>query len=153
MKKDLRTTRNHRKNIDRYYDRKFTSYDYSNRVEKRKSAENFNGRRIDRKRNIRNKNINLFSIKAGISFICLISIFAAVNFNISPTEDIKENIKSALSENISYEKVESVIARTFNKNDKKSQYSEEYSDFRIDENIIEQMNNEKDVYYDKFYGK
>jgi hypothetical protein len=153
MKRDLRRTRNHRKNLDRYYDRKFASHDYANRGEKRKTIENFNGRRIDRRRNISNKNINLFSIKAGISFICLISIFAAVNFNIGFTDDIKENIKSALSENISYEKVESVIVRAFNKNDEESQYSNEYSDFRIDENIIEQMNNETDVYYDNFYGK
>ena len=43
--------------------------------------------------------------------------------------------------------------RAFNKNDEESQYSNEYSDFRIDENIIEQMNNETDVYYDNFYGK
>ena len=148
MKKELKTLKNYRKNYNRYYDIKQASYDYLNRGERRKSAETFNSRRYERKKQEQNIHINLFAVKAAISFICVVSIFAAVNFNIGLTSNIRENIKSALSENISYEKVENIVAKTFNKNDEKSEFSNDYYNFRIDENIIEQMNSETDTYYE-----
>jgi len=153
MRRKLKASRTYRKSFERYYDRKPTSYDCTNRGERKKNTETFNSRRIKSRKQTKDRNINLFAVKSVISFICVVAIFAAVNFNIGLTSDIKENIKSALSDNISYEKVENIIAKAFNKNKQEPKYSDEYNDFRIDENIIEQMNTEENVYYENSSGK
>ncbi len=93
--------------------------------------------------------VNIFALKAIVSILAVAIVFITVN-TVDSAEKLRSDIKSAISENISENSVDGILSKVeslFNK--KNDTIQSEYSDFRIDENIIEQMNNEQDEYFNK----
>ncbi len=112
------------------------------RTQKKYSRSATNGH-FTVKRRIQTENINMFAVKGVISFISIIIVFTAVKFD----SNYADNIKTALSENISYSEIGEITSKVekifdINKMENKENFNEGYYDFRIDENIIEQMNKE-----------
>ncbi len=158
MRKTIKTSRrnsdNKRENLD-YFERRKKNYDYRTGGRRNGTEINSERRRLARKEYTEKEQINFFALK---SVICAFGILAVLS--ISSTEfgfnnNIKDEIKTALSENITYDNIGSIvngIETLFIKNNNNSdEYSEEHTDldFRIDENIIEQMNNEENIYYNR----
>ena len=158
MRKTIRTSRRNVNNIresDIYSKRRKESYNYRTANDRKNNSANVERRRSARKEYGKNEEINFFVLKAVISSLCVLIIIIVSNTDIGFTDDIKSDIKTALSENISYENIGDIINRIENvfadgeevEDLQESEYTN--SDFRIDENIVEQMNNEEDFYYNR----
>jgi len=154
IKTSRRNSGNKRENLT-YSERRKKNYEYKTGLRKNGIEVNSERRRSGRQDYNEKEQINFFALK---SVICAFGILAVISISSSDfgfNNNIKDEIKAALSENISYENIGGIvdsIETLFIKNNSDSdKYSEEYtnSDFRIDENIIEQMNNEEDVYYNR----
>lgn len=94
----------------------------------------------------KNKQLNTHMLKTAICFFAVLVTLIIANSNSNLTINVKKDIKTALSENISSQNIETTLTKFenifTNKNDLNSKDTE-YTDFRIDENIIKQMDTSK----------
>lgn len=116
-------------------------------TEKNNSENNYTDYNFP-KHSLKNKNepkFDFLKIKIAFCIICLIGVFIVANIDTEFGKSAKGNIKTVISENISYKDIQKItnkVEDVFNKNNKFTQYEKnEFSDFRIDENIVNQMNN------------
>jgi len=154
MRKNIHTSRRNynRKNNDLKYYSRSDGHDYR----KRRNVDASEMRRTLRRETRKDEQINFFAFKVVICSFLVFAVFIAANIDFGDSLNVRDEIKTALSENISYENIENIALKAedvFNKNndnqngDKnkdEDSSTKKYDDFRIDENIIEQMNKEVD---------
>ncbi len=132
MEKQIRTSRRN------YAEKSENLY----RLEKQRE---YSGRRSARYAESKNKQLNTNMLKLTVCFFAVLFTLIIANLNSNFTLSVKNDIKTALSENISSENVETAFTKLesiFTKNKENAVTSEntEYNNFRIDEEIVKQMN-------------
>ena len=134
MQKTIKTSRRNYNN----------NKNYTNNREFNNSEKCYN-RKNNKPQNIEEYKTNFFAIKCVICSLCVLIILCISNINSEKSISLTNKIKSSINENISYDNSEDFfneIKNIFNIKKLETTVTN-----RIDENIIEQMNNDIDVYY------